>query len=88
MYPGGDLRSFGIRDEMMKPRILVIDDDLLVLKAIERNLRRSYDVVAAIDVESAEEYLDDGPFDAIICDYHLSEHCTPMEEHPKLPKFH
>lgn len=54
-------------------RILVLDDDKLVLRSVGRALERAgYDVLTAQDVSSAMELSTRGPVDAAIVDYALS----------------
>lgn len=52
-----------------KPRLLFIDDDEFVRRALLRELRKRYDVVEAESAEAALDLLEqDQNFDAIICD--------------------
>jgi EAL domain-containing protein (putative c-di-GMP-specific phosphodiesterase class I) len=54
-------------------RILVVEDDSIVLRSVARILVRSgYDVLPASDVESALHIVDSTPIDAAIVDYSLS----------------
>ena len=55
-------------------RILVLDDDKLVCKAIQRVLRSRYDVVTATLATEAIRLLDGGAeFDVIVCDIEMPE---------------
>ncbi len=57
----------------MGRRILVVDDDGLVLKSVSRVLSRAgYSVLTAVDVESAMRHAQDGSIDAAVVDYNLS----------------
>lgn len=55
------------------PRVLIIDDDEMVRKALTRALRRRYAVTEQRDAESALLMIQSGVrFDAILCDLHLN----------------
>lgn len=57
----------------MSKRILLIDDDVLVLGALTRALRSSFEVVTACTLEGAEQAFMDNPnFDLIAVDGSLS----------------
>ena len=52
-----------------RSRILIIDDDAMVLSALRRRLSRRYDVVTVLGgVEALALLAADANFDAIICD--------------------
>lgn len=52
-----------------KARILVVDDEPLILRSVARLLREQHDVVTAEDGrEALRKIIDDGPFDLILCD--------------------
>jgi EAL domain-containing protein (putative c-di-GMP-specific phosphodiesterase class I)/AmiR/NasT family two-component response regulator len=54
-------------------RILVVDDDGLVLRSVAKVLSRAgYDVLTAVDVDSALRHAEAGPIDAALVDYSLS----------------
>ena len=54
-------------------RVLVVDDDVLVLRSMERGLRRNgYDVIMASSVEEAEDLCRGARVDAAIVDYTLN----------------
>ncbi|MCA9681709.1 MAG: EAL domain-containing protein [Myxococcales bacterium] len=54
---------------LRRPRVLVADDDRLVLRSIESSLTRAgFEVTTAADGPSAEARLKDGPFDVIVSD--------------------
>ena len=53
-------------------RLLVIDDDLLLLRAITRFLRPTYEVVTASTPSGAFALLARDSYDAILCDVHMS----------------
>ena len=57
-----------------KPRLLLVDDDALVLRAVSRLLRgRGYDVESAASVASALERLSGAAFDVVITDLSLAD---------------
>lgn len=57
----------------MSRRILVVDDDGLVLRSVAKVLSRAgYNVLTAVDVESALRQADTGPIDAALVDYQLA----------------
>ena len=71
-------------------RILIIDDEPLLLEALVRILERSYQVVGVGSGEDALKKFRENPqFDAVICDLHLNDR-SGMEifeevvEHPAL----
>jgi EAL domain-containing protein (putative c-di-GMP-specific phosphodiesterase class I)/AmiR/NasT family two-component response regulator len=54
-------------------RILVVDDDGLVLRSVAKVLSKAgYDVLTAVDVDSALRHAEAGPIDAALVDYSLS----------------
>ena len=59
--------------------VLVVDDDPLVLRAIERSLGKSYRVVTASSGEAAWKQLESREFDAVLCDVHM-----PLPDGPEL----
>lgn len=55
--------------ESPRPRVLVVDDDELLLRSVQRILRTNYDVVAISNPYRALVSIEEeGPFSAIICD--------------------
>lgn len=57
----------------MTERTLVVDDDPLILRSVERILTRAgYEVVTAKNVEEAARYANRLPFDAALVDYDLA----------------
>lgn len=57
----------------MGRRILVVDDDGLVLRSVAKVLSRAgHDVLTAVDVESALRHAEAGPIDAALVDYQLA----------------
>ncbi len=55
------------------PRVLVIDDDAMVRRALVRGLQRKYAVTDLADAESALALIAGGArFDAILCDLNLT----------------
>jgi signal transduction histidine kinase len=67
-----------------KTRVLVIDDDPLVLKAVARILETGSTVVAAASApEALEKLQNDRAFDAILCDLMMPE-MTGMDLHARV----
>lgn len=52
-------------------RLLIVDDDAMVLRALERLLGADHDVILAADEETALEFLPRERFDAAFVDLHL-----------------
>jgi CheY-like chemotaxis protein len=68
----------------LRPRVLVIDDEVQVLRAIQRNLGSTHEVIALTRAEEALERLQGGErFDAIVCDLMMPE-MTGMDLHAAL----
>lgn len=62
----------GQRQLLPRPRILLVDDEPLLLKALRRSLERDYDVTCAGDGELALELvMSDSTFAAIVCDLRM-----------------
>lgn len=62
-------------DTVAKRKILVIDDDALVLKRVEAFFRqRGFTVVTCEDGREAHDrFLAEGPFKAVICDWQMPD---------------
>ena len=58
-------------DKLTRKRILVIDDDPLVLKTIREFLNDKYDVVVARSGAVAYRYLESNPIDLVLLDYEM-----------------
>ena len=57
-----------------RSRILIIDDDAMVLSALRRRLRRRYDIVTVLGgVEALARLSEDPDFDSIVCDLMMPE---------------
>lgn len=57
-----------------RSRILIVDDDAMVLSALRRRLRRRYEVVTVLGGVEALAHLEEDPdFDAVICDLMMPE---------------
>ena len=74
-----------------RSRILIIDDDAMVLSALRRRLRRRYETVTVLGgVEALARLAEDSDFDAIICDLMMPEvdgksfYDTIQQRHPEL----
>src|SRR6185295_8332243 len=53
-------------------KILIVDDDLSVVQSFARMLRlEGYDVVTALDAETAMHQLELSPFDAVLLDLRM-----------------
>ncbi|MGD8607173.1 MAG: ATP-binding protein [Myxococcales bacterium] len=72
-------------------RLLVVDDDAMVLSALRRRLRRRYDTVTVLGGADALARLDEDPdFDAIVCDLMMPEtdgksfYDQVQKDHPRL----
>jgi DNA-binding NtrC family response regulator len=58
----------------MPEKILVIDDEPLILTAVERALSRTgYAVATARDLQGLATALDNAPYDLLITDIHMKE---------------
>jgi DNA-binding NtrC family response regulator len=58
----------------MRPKILVVDDESLILAAVERALVKvGYRVFSAVNMEELGTVLAEAPFDLLITDIHLVE---------------
>lgn len=57
--------------QMERGRVLVVDDELLVMDAIKRVLLKEHDVTGASNLEQAMVRLGEGFFDVVLCDVHL-----------------
>ena len=67
-----------------RPRVLVIDDEIHVLRSIQRGLGRSHDLVVLTSAEEALDRIRAGEcFDAIVCDLMMPE-MTGMDLHAAL----
>ena len=74
-----------------RARLLIVDDDAMVLSALRRRLRRRYDVTTVLGgVEALAQLSADPHFDSIICDLMMpkvdgkSFYDAIRAEHPKL----
>ncbi len=74
-----------------RARILIVDDDAMVLSALRRRLRRRYETVTILGgVEALARLVEDSNFDAIICDLMMpvvdgkSFYDAIQQEHPQL----
>jgi len=57
-----------------RARILIVDDDAMVLSALRRRLRRRYDTVTVLGgVEALARLSEDPGFDSIVCDLMMPE---------------
>lgn len=58
--------------ETPRPRILLVDDDLGILEALQRQLRRQFDVRVANDPKEAIRLvLAEGPFSVVVSDLRM-----------------
>lgn len=61
-----------------KPRLLVIDDEPLVISMLTRLLRRNYDITATTSGVEGLRLACEEPWDAILCDVMLPELSGPQ----------
>jgi two-component system NtrC family sensor kinase len=61
-----------------KPRVLVIDDEPLVITMLTRLLRRRYDITTTTSGVEGLRLACDEPWDAILCDVMLPEMSGPQ----------
>ena len=52
----------------MRKRILIVEDDPLLLGLLKKHLKDFYDVIGASDGKKASNILDKNQFDILICD--------------------
>ncbi len=57
-----------------RPRILIVDDEAVVLRFLGRLLARDFEVECAGSADKALELLEAGSFDAVISDYQMPGH--------------
>jgi PAS domain S-box-containing protein len=70
----------------LRPRVLIIDDEPLVRRAIERSLETEHDVVSAASAAEALAILERGePFDLVLCDLMMPD-MTGMDVAARLTK--
>jgi CheY-like chemotaxis protein len=74
-------------------RILIVDDDAMVLSALWRRLRRRYDTVTVLGgVEALARLSEDPSFDSIVCDLMMPEvdgktfYDAIEKDHPQLSR--
>jgi two-component system NtrC family sensor kinase len=61
-----------------KPRLLIIDDEPLVITMLTRLLRRSYEITTTTSGPEGLRLASDEPWDAILCDVMLPELSGPQ----------
>jgi signal transduction histidine kinase/DNA-binding NarL/FixJ family response regulator len=76
---------------LQRARILIVDDDAMVLSALRRRLRRRYDTVTVLGgVEALARISEDPDFDSIVCDLMMPEvdgkafYDSIKNDHPQL----
>jgi len=76
---------------LQRARILIVDDDAMVLSALRRRLRRRYDTVTVLGgVEALARLSEDPEFDSIVCDLMMPEvdgksfYDAIKKDHPQL----
>lgn len=57
-----------VQVETLRPRVLVVDDDRLVLKSYQRSLGRDFELSTAADGEEAVRLVRERSFDVVLCD--------------------
>ena len=85
------LGSLSVDADVQKPRILLVDDEPLLVVTLQVLLSEEYDVEIARSGEEAKDYLErDRDFDAVLCDLMLfgmsgmELHSWVMQEDPAL----
>ncbi|MEO7114194.1 MAG: response regulator [Polyangiaceae bacterium] len=56
---------------MQLPRLLLIDDDVKVLRALARMLRQAFDTTVAPTLIDARRFIAEESFDVILCDMRM-----------------
>jgi signal transduction histidine kinase len=76
---------------LQRARLLIVDDDAMVLSALRRRLRRRYDTVTVLGgVEALAHLAEDPDFDSIVCDLMMPEvdgksfYDAVKQDHPHL----
>ncbi|UCF47733.1 MAG: response regulator [Myxococcales bacterium] len=76
---------------LARSRLLIVDDDAMVLSALRRRLRRRYDTVTVLGgVEALARLSEDPDFDSIVCDLMMPEvdgksfYDAIKKDHPQL----
>jgi signal transduction histidine kinase/DNA-binding NarL/FixJ family response regulator len=76
---------------LKRARVLIVDDDAMVLSALRRRLRRRYDTVTVLGgVEALARLSEDPGFDSIVCDLMMPEvdgksfYDAIKKDHPQL----
>jgi signal transduction histidine kinase len=76
---------------LTRARIMIVDDDAMVLSALRRRLRRRYDTVTVLGgVEALARLSEDPDFDSIVCDLMMPEvdgksfYDAIKKDHPQL----
>ena len=64
-------------EEVRRKHILVVDDDVRMLRVIKEHLRKSYDVATAINGKLALKFLENKQTDLILLDYVMPEEDGP-----------
>lgn len=54
-----------------RPRLLIVDDEVAILRALGRELQAEFDVATARSGDEAEDILRTGPVDILLCDINL-----------------
>ncbi len=71
--------------EQGRGRILIVDDEPFVLRALRRLLMKSYDVVTVSSAEAALDLIaSDSAFDAVLCDLNLGPSLSARAFHDRL----
>lgn len=62
-------------EEEKRYRILIVDDEMNVLRALSRSLRKEpYEVITATSANIALDYFSEKPFDLVISDYMMPKY--------------
>jgi CheY-like chemotaxis protein len=77
-----------MRPAPRRARVLVVDDESMVVSVVARFLGADHDIVPALAARQALELITRGPaFDVILCDL-MMPHMTGMELHATLLRAH
>lgn len=56
-----------------RPTLLIVDDNRLILRSLERTLKSHFDLVTATTVAAGRRLVAETRFDAVVSDFHLTD---------------
>ena len=62
-----------VQEETQRPFLLIIDDDLRILRALRLVLRADYEVLLAASLSEARTQLESAPVDIVLCDQRMPD---------------